>query len=150
MRTGTGKYPPRMIMSLNRPVIVQYPSGVNNASSPVFNQIRPSLSVISVSPVFFVLFQYPLVSWYPAMQSSPRWPTGAVLPLASMILALAWGMTLPTVVRRVSMLSVVRALKQVGEASVRPVTSVNCRFYSGWPKKLTIAAGILRHVQFPQ
>lgn len=52
-----------MIISLNRPVIEQRPSGVKIASSPVFNHVVPSASVTSVSAVFSGLFQYPFVSW---------------------------------------------------------------------------------------
>lgn len=57
------------------------------------------------------------------MHSSPRWPTGTMRPSASMIFAFAWGITLPTVLNRVSMVSVVTALKHVGEASVRPINT---------------------------
>lgn len=73
---------------------------------------------------------------------------GTMWPCVSMILALAWGMTLPTVVRRRSILSVVRALKQVGEASVRPVVRQLPRIHTRDRGMHTVAAGILGHVQF--
>lgn len=51
------------------------------------------------------------------------------------------------------MLSVVRALKQVGDASVRPVIIVSQLLLWALAAAggvVTIAAGILRHIQLPQ
>lgn len=53
----SSKSVPRMIMSLNRPVIIQYPWSLKSASSPVLSHRFPSSSVINVSCVFASLFQ---------------------------------------------------------------------------------------------
>lgn len=44
--------PPRMMMSLNRPVMVQYPSTSRTASSPVCSHVSPCSSLMSSSAVF--------------------------------------------------------------------------------------------------
>lgn len=113
------------MISLNLPVIVQYPLSSKTASSPVCSHNTPAASRTMTSFVFSELFQYPACNWYPAMQSSPRSPTGRILPSRSTILADAWGITVPTVVRRLDMASSVKALKQVGDASVSPYDEVN-------------------------
>jgi hypothetical protein len=81
------KDPLLIIMFLNLPVIVQYPFLVKNASSPVCSQTMPFSSSIITSAVFSGLFQYPFWTEYPDMQSSPREPSGTVLPSRLTILA---------------------------------------------------------------
>ena len=70
-----------------------------------------------------------------------------MFPWASIILARAWGKTFPTVVNLVWMLSVVKALKQVGEASVRPRAwlALDCQANG---RDSTIATSVFSHIQF--
>jgi len=65
------------------------------------------------------LSKYPLITWYPRVQISPIWPSGAVCPVAgSTILTSVCGNGRPTVSAWSSGGSLMRVAVMTGEASV--------------------------------
>ena len=64
--------------------------------------------------------QYPCITEYPRVSSSPSTPTGRVHPVSSTIFTSMWGWTRPTVDTRRSMLSFALDWKETGLVSVMP------------------------------
>ena len=109
--------PPRITMSLIRPMIEAYPASSSTARSPVCIQRAASIA----SAVRSGISQYPSITLYPRVQNSPGSPRGTTRPVSgSTTFTSTCGCTAPTVDTRRSRSSSGRVCVDTGEVSVMP------------------------------